>query len=650
MNLSVSQQFERFKENGRLPTPRGVALEIIRLADKEHITTQEIARLIDNDRALSERIVSVANLLARRDGGNIETVLDAVTAQGVKSVRQLALGLSLVDDFRTGACRDFDYQEFWTHSVCTGIAAQRIVADLQVGIADEAFMVGLLSRIGQLALATLFDQEYSQLLARKAGNLDQLEREAFGIDHAQMTALMLADWGMPELFQQIALHLDRPAGSGFVEGERGWMLMQLFHFSDRLAQVCTQSASERVRQIPRLMLLATRIGIETDALIEIGDYVLDGLQEWSALLGNRAPQCCRFEQMLSTASIGPELTGIDALPGEHGIALNILLVEDDTTTCMLYKTFLEKSGHRVRTAGNGREALEIVRKNPPQLIISDWRMPEMDGIEFCRMLRENPLWRGIYVFIVTALESTENLIEAFEAGANDYLVKPINPRVLAARLRSAQLILKLQQDHEQDRLQLRQFADELAQSNKRLQELALTDALTGLPNRRAGMARLEQEWAVAMRGGRTLCCMMVDIDHFKSVNDSYGHLVGDEALKLVAKSLQQAARKQDIVCRLGGEEFMVICPDTDAHAGFLYAERLRHSIASRPLAVCDQTLSLEVSIGLADSAGHGDEQAMLHRSDVRLYAAKTAGRNRTVADDRQAGMVPGKNNQTGTQS
>ena len=631
MNLSVNQKFEGFKANGRLPAPRGIALEIIRLADKEHATAQEIARLIDRDAALSARIVKVVSLLARREGRSIETILDAVTAQGVQSVRQLALGLSLVDDFRSGSCSGFDYQKFWARSVCTGIAAQRIVGRLHVGIADEAFMVGLLSRIGQLAMATLFDQQYSQLLSRKDGNLAALEREAFGIDHNQMTSLMLLDWGMPNLFQQIALHLDHPGESGFVEGDRNWMLLQLFHFSDRMAKVCTQTAAERFRQIPKLMLLATRIGIETGALIEIGDHVLEGLHEWGILLGTHAPQPCPFEQMLLAASIGPELTRIDALPGEHGPALDILLVEDDSTTSMLYRTFLEKSGHRVRTANNGREALACVTDSPPQLIISDWMMPEMDGIEFCRTLRENPLWRGIYVFIVTALESTENLIEAFEAGANDYLSKPINPRVLAARLRSAQLIIKLQQDHEDDRLQLRRFADELAQSNKRLQELALTDALTGLPNRRCGMDRLEQEWAVAMRSGRPLCCMMVDIDHFKSVNDSYGHLVGDEALKLVARSLQQAARKQDIVCRLGGEEFMVICPDTDAAAGYLYAERLRHAIASHPLAAQDVTLRLEVSIGLADSKGHSDPQSLLHRSDVRLYAAKTAGRNRTFA-------------------
>ena len=632
MNSSVNRKFEDFKAHGRLPTPRGVALQIMQLADNQQITTLQIAKLIRSEPALCKRIIKVTNLLSHRDGRRIADIMDAVTVLGVKSVSQLALSLSLVDDFRTGGCSGFDYQKFWAHSVCTGIAAQKIVAKMHVGIADEAFLVGLLSRIGLLAMATLFGDEYAKVLRDAGCNLSQAERDAFGIDHNQMTSLMLSDWGMPALFQDIALYLERPEASGFTEGDRNWLMLQLFHFSDRLALMCTSGPAERSRQIPRLMLLATRIGVETCALIEIGDHAIEGLREWGNLLCIDAPQPCPFEQMLNSASISSELMDADARTGETDSAfgLRVLLVEDDKIIRMLYKTLLEKSGHTVTTANNGIEALQIVRNSPPQLIISDWKMPEMDGIEFCRELRKNPLWHKIYVFIVTAQESTEHLIEAFEAGANDYLVKPINPRVLAARLRSAQLIVKMQQEHEEDRQQLRQFADELALSNKRLQELALTDALTGLPNRRHGMDRLEQEWALATRAGRSMCCMMVDIDHFKSVNDTYGHQVGDAALKLVASCLHQAARKQDVVCRLGGEEFLVICPDTDEQAGFHYAERLRQHVSSCALTVNGETLYLEVSIGLADNAQHDAAQAMLHCSDARLYAAKAAGRNRTV--------------------
>lgn len=633
MNQSVNQEFEAFKAIGKLPSPRGVALQIIQLADKDDTTVQQIARLISSDPALAGRIVKVANLLVHREGRPVTSIMDAVTVQGIRSVRQLALSLSLIDDFRTGTCAGFDYQKFWAHSVCTGIAAQQIVVKMHVGVADEAFLLGLLSQVGRLTLATIFPEEYAKVLANAADNLIQLERNAFGIDHNQITASMLSDWGMPGLFQQISLHLEQPESSEFHEGERNWRLLQLFHFSDSLATVFTSAPAERYRQIPRLMLLATRVGIETGALIDVGDRVIRGLAEWGVLLGIDTPVLPPFEEMLNAASMASELVGIDALPGAQNTTfkLRILLVDDDRAIRLLYKTLLEKSGHTVTTANNGREALESVKARLPQLIISDWMMPEMDGIEFCRELRKNPDWHKIYVFIVTSQESTEKLIEAFEAGANDYLSKPINPKVLAARLRSAQRIVQMQEAQEEDRLQLRQFADELATSNQRLQTLALTDALTGLPNRRYGMERLEQEWALAARSARPFCCMMVDIDHFKKVNDTHGHQVGDEALKLVASSLQQAARKQDVLCRLGGEEFMVICPDTDEQAGFQLAERLRLSVAARFLSVAKQSLPLTVSIGLTDNKPLARAEAMLHQADTRLYAAKAAGRNCTIA-------------------
>ena len=343
-------------------------------------------------------------------------------------------------------------------------------------------------------------------------------------------------------------------------------------------------------------------------------------------------QTSPFEEILNSASITPALMSAESLPSVQPATfkLRILVVEDDRSIQLLYKAFLEKIGHSVTTANNGLDALEILKTSKPQVIISDWMMPKMDGIEFCKALRANPKWRHIYVYIVTAQESTEKLIEAFEAGASDYLTKPINQKVLVARLRAAQSIVQMQEAMEKDRLQLRQFADELALSNKRLQELVLTDTLTGLPNRRYALERLEQEIAVAKRGGNPVCCMMIDIDHFKSINDTYGHHRGDDALKMIAASLRHAARRQDMVCRIGGEEFLVICINTDEKTGFQYAELLRQHVSSRAILVQDKELHLSVSIGLADNTNRGSVEAMMTRADERLYAAKAAGRNRTI--------------------
>ena len=635
MDQTINQQFEKFNSHGKLPSPRGVALQVIHLTEQNEVTAQQVARLINNDPSLASRILKSSNLLVRREGRPVTSIIDAVTVLGFKSVRQLALSLSLVADFGSGTCVGFNYQKFWAHSVCCGISAQQLVTKMNIGVADEAFLLGLLSQIGRLTLSTVFPEQYSQVIAQAAtsNNLSQLESNTFGLDHNQITSLMLADWGMPKLFQELALYREHPKHSEFTEESRSWRLLQLFHFADSLADLCTSSPAERFHKVPRLMLLSTRVGIETETLIEIGDLVISGLHDWSSLLNITCPTLPPFKEMLNTASIAPELMDIEALPGttQSSFKLRILLVEDDPSMQLLYKRLLEKSGHQVTTANNGLAALEIVKTNPPQLIISDWVMPEMDGIEFCKTLRRNPQWNKIYVFIVTSQEGTEKLIEAFEAGVDDYLPKPINPKVLAARLRAAQRIVSLQEAMEEDRLQLRQFADELALSNQRLQEMALTDVLTGLPNRRHGIERLEQEWAIATRSNRPVCCMMVDIDRFKSINDTYGHQFGDEALISVSASLRQAARKQDVVCRLGGEEFLVICSNTDEQACFQYAERLRQQVASQSLEIQNNTLSITVSIGIASNLKQENVESMMHLADERLYAAKAAGRNCTIA-------------------
>jgi len=308
-------------------------------------------------------------------------------------------------------------------------------------------------------------------------------------------------------------------------------------------------------------------------------------------------------------------------------------VDDDRAMRALLQKMLAAAGHHVVVAANGEEALAMIEKEQPQLIVTDWIMPQMDGIALCRALRSRQESRSIYVIIVTMQESADKLVEAFEAGADDYLNKPITPKIFFARLRAAQRVVQLQEELAFDREQLIRFSTELSAANERLQGQALSDALTGLPNRRFAMERLEQEWALSKRGDRALSCLMVDVDHFKSVNDRFGHQVGDDALKLVADTLRRAARTQDVVCRYGGEEFLVICPDTDVQAAVQCAERLRTNVAAQSLSLQDGSQHrLTVSIGVAEKNDTLDTlEALLIRADDNLYAAKDAGRNRTIA-------------------
>lgn len=634
-------KLEEIKVSGRLPSPKGAALQVIQLTQKDDVTNLEIARAIKSDPALASRIIKMANALVAYQTRPIASMVDAITVLGLNTVRQLVLGLSLMESSQKTACQNFDYQDFWARSLLTAIAAQNLVLQSGIGSPEEVFILGLLGQIGSLALATACPQEYARILGAAAENADaklaSLERAEFGFDHNQLTQGMLADWGMPRVFQEVALHHEDPAQSGFAADSRDGRLLNVLHVADYFSRVCLAQEPHRRKMVPKLILLATRLGVESDRLAKLGDKSVHEWSEWSKICRIRSAEVPPFAKLLEAVPLAPDMLDIgEELPRDTGTfyKLRILLVDDDRPILFLLKTLLENAGHTVVTASNGAEALSLLEKSLPQLIITDWVMPKMDGIEFCKALRQNPLWRNIYVFIMTAQESTERLVEAFEAGANDYMTKPVNPKVLGARLRAGQRVVHLQEELEFDRQQLHKFADELAASNQRLQQLALTDVLTGLPNRRFANEHLERQWALAERSGRPLACMLVDIDRFKQINDTYGHKVGDDALKQVAHILRGNTRVEDVVCRFGGEEFLLICPDIPAGQAFHYAERLRQNVASSHVrGDSGKDMQLTVSIGVSSKKpALLNTEMLLQLADKRLYAAKNGGRNRTVAD------------------
>lgn len=634
-------KFEELKASGHLPSPQGIALQVVQLTYKDGVMNQEVAHAIKSDPALSSRVIKAANALVAYQSRPVVSVRDAVTVLGLNTVRQLVLGLSLMDGSHKVVCQKFDYQDFWAHSLLTAIAAQNMALQSDVGSPEEIFIVGLLGQVGSLALATAYPQEYARILGEIATNADakltDLECAAFGFDHNQLTQAMLADWGLPQVFQKVVLHHEYPEQSSFAVGSRDWYLMNVLHIAGYLAKVCLAQEQRRRKMVPKLILVATRLGVESDMLAKLGDKSVHEWGEWSRICGIRSVAVPPFANLLEAVPLTPDMLEIgEELPEDPGTfyKLRILLVDDDRAILFLLKTLLENAGHTVVTASNGADALSLLEKSMPQLIITDWIMPKMDGIEFCKALRQNPLWRSIYVFIMTAQESTDKLVEAFEAGANDYMTKPINPKVLGARLRAGQRVVHLQEELEFDRQQLHKFADELAASNQRLQQLALTDVLTGLPNRRFANEQLERQWALAERGNRPLSCMMVDVDYFKKINDTYGHKVGDDALKQVAHILRGSSRVEDVVCRFGGEEFLLICPDISATQAYVYAERMRKNIAEKHVDCGDgKIFSLTVSIGVASKKPTLlNTEMLLQLADKRLYAAKNGGRNRTVAE------------------
>lgn len=637
MSLADDPKFTQLKISGRLPTPKGVALEVINLTQREDASNHDIAHLIGADPALSARVIKAANVLLRNTSRPVTSIADAVTVLGARGLRQLVLGIALIADYRHGPCKQFDYPHFWTHSLLTGIAARHLAQHARLAAAEEIFVVGLLCDIGQLAFATVYADDYGVLLEQSKGKtlaeLQALEQAKFGFDEMELSEAVLADMHFPKVFQMLVRDFRRPEAAKVVEGSREWRLLYLLHVASLMADVCIANVAARGKLAAKLKLQAVRVAIESDELIEIGDTCACDWLEWSVLLGMGTLHIPGFAELLQQVDSDEEADAVlqYADTRQSSYKLRVLVVEHDRAVLQLLEAMLKAAGHKVFNAHNGVEAMRLVEQQLPQLVISDWRMPEMDGITFCRKLREKTEWRDIHVIILTAQESVDKLVEAFEAGADDYLIKPLTPKIFFARLRAVQRMVQLQEELAFEHERLLRFSAELSAANKRLQQLALTDVLTELPNRRFAMERIEQEWALSQRGDRRLSLMMVDIDHFKSINDEFGHQTGDEALRAVANTLRHSARTQDVVCRYGGEEFVVICPDTAIGAAYQCAERLRLNVAALIFKTRGTNIKLTVSIGVAEKKENiASLEDLINHADEYLYAAKQGGRNQTI--------------------
>ena len=310
----------------------------------------------------------------------------------------------------------------------------------------------------------------------------------------------------------------------------------------------------------------------------------------------------------------------------------VLVVDDDPSTVRLLERYLTLGGYEVLTASNGADGLQVMLSEAPSMVITDWVMPEMDGVALCRAIRAHEGIGFVYLLVMTADGDKQGrVVEALDAGADDFLTKPVNREELLARLRAGERVVTLEADLAHRNLQVFKCNAQMAIVNEKLERVATTDALTGMVNRRAGMERLCEVWSLSNRYNDPLACMVLDIDHFKRFNDIHGHAVGDRVLKEVADALLAASRLGETVCRIGGEEFLVVCPKSTGRTAGTGAERLRRAVETLAVAVDGCELSVTVSLGVAertDSMTEPDD--LLKAADQALYRAKRAGRNQVV--------------------
>ena len=312
------------------------------------------------------------------------------------------------------------------------------------------------------------------------------------------------------------------------------------------------------------------------------------------------------------------------LPPQEGLG-RILVVDDNRDNVEIIATRLRFRGYDIEEASDGAQALDLVHKNPPDLMLLDVMLPDIDGYEISRRIKGDASLPFIPIILVTARDSTSDKVAGLDAGADDYLTKPINFPELEARVRSMLRIKKLQ--------------DEIELKNKELERLSISDGLTGLYNHRHIHALLNEEFERVDRTGERLTVAMFDLDRFKLVNDTHGHQAGDRVLEQMSDILRESAREIDRLGRYGGEEFMVLLPDTSIDDAEVFVERVRREVARRPFAIGDdrEPLRMTISAGIA-TYPHGriaNPETLVRLADEALYTAKTSGRNRVVRFDQQ---------------
>jgi diguanylate cyclase (GGDEF)-like protein len=314
------------------------------------------------------------------------------------------------------------------------------------------------------------------------------------------------------------------------------------------------------------------------------------------------------------------LSGWDGKVAEN---ISILLAEDDPVSLKLLEKILSKAGHRVTSVSNGRLAFERLQEEFFSVVLTDWVMPAMDGLELCRAIRKKVHKGYVFIILLTSRDSKRDIVAGLEAGADDYLTKPIDPAELLARLNTALRIIRLEQS--------------LRLANEEIRKLSITDSLTGSYNRGFLMEQLPHEIKRARRYHHPTAMILCDLDHFKAVNDTYGHQAGDRVLAEFVRLIRNLLRdKIDWIARYGGEEFFIVLPETDLEGGIKVAQRICACLPEHKIRIDDQQIHITASFGVTgfdrrtpDSSVNA--RCIISQVDHYLYQAKQRGRNRVVA-------------------
>ena len=634
MNDISRRRFEELKAGGSLPSPRGVALAVLDLTGRPNASAREITRLVQIDPAMAGRILRYAN--GAHGGGlrHIVSLSHAITFLGLFRVRQIALGFSLIDQYRSGACVAFDYAGYWTSALATGIAAQKL-AHLAQCPPDESFSCGLLAGIGRLALATAFPDKYAVILRQglSGTRLADEERARFGVDHAQLSSEMLDSWGLPEIFTHAVRDHEYPAQTPSPPGTRAHALCASLHFAMRIGQLLNLDDAHRWEQVPSLFNAGALLGMGEEDVPPLVEAVVAEWQGWARELNLPTRSYSDLRELLAAPPSGTH-EGEESAPG---IApLHVMLLAQDQERHQALARLLNTMGLRVDRVVDLADAQAILHDNPPDVAIMDTGSSDGNAMARLRELRKMA-GTALHIIALIPADAEPRVALLIRAGAADYLLYDCTEAALIARLSNAQRLVSLQVVVRAEREMAVNSSGEWARANRRLLHVALTDPLTQLPNRRYGLDQFAEEWNIASSNDLPIACLMLDIDHFKRVNDQRGHGVGDLVLRQVATVIERCCRRSDIVFRYGGEEFCGICPGTATTEAIQLGERIAAAVRGERYGLPDDLFEVTLSIGVAvREQSMSESSKLMEMADRALYAAKERGRNRVVSLQQQA--------------
>ncbi|MFZ4539934.1 HDOD domain-containing protein, partial [Propionivibrio sp.] len=492
MNPKLEARFETLKSTGLLPSPKGPALAVVQLTRQEDVSSAQLARAIQADPALVAHLLKLANAYRMPGARPILAIKDTIAILGLTTVRGLALGFSLMSDKRARGCRAFDYPAFWSRNLARAVAMQSLAAFTRLMQNDEAFTLGLLSRVGELGLASLFPEDYARLLQSAAlpgSDLLALEQQSFEFDHDDLTAALLADWGFPASLIEPVSHHEQPEPASLACGLRAERLLLMLMLASMIADVCLAAKEQRRAMMASLFLFGGRLSIAPGDLTTLCDGIVRDWSDWCRLLEVPSQAVPPFIELLNAPS-APSFEHFEGLPRAAADgAFRVLVVDDDRVIRAILKALLSKAGYQCLEAENGEQGLELARSEHPDLMIVDWLMPKMDGVELIRTLRETASGRAIYILLLTSLDQESRLVEAFAAGADDFLSKPISANVLLGRLIAGERVVTLHREMARDQSNLQRFASEFANVNQRLEVVRQRDEVN--------LKRME----LALRGG-----------------------------------------------------------------------------------------------------------------------------------------------------